>query len=162
MEMSLKNVQKNWHIFGKTKPFETLVIPPKGQEKWDVDAFFATGERQVEELIGYLESLGLELPGGAALDFGCGAGRVTQALAKHFDRCYGIDIAPSLITLAEQYNRCGEKCCYILNETADLQLFSDDCINFVYSYITLQGMAPRYAKMYLEEFIRILVVSLNN
>ena len=45
-------------------------------------------------------------PGGSpaarrsALDFGCGIGRLSQALAEHFDQVYGVDISPKMIELA--------------------------------------------------------------
>jgi len=42
---------------------------------------------------------------GRALDFGCGVGRLTQALCRYFDECDGVDIAPSMIELARKYDR---------------------------------------------------------
>ncbi len=39
----------------------------------------------------HLYSLGVTIPHGKALDFGCGVGRVTQALAQYFDEVYGVD-----------------------------------------------------------------------
>jgi predicted TPR repeat methyltransferase len=47
-----------------------------------------------------------------ALDFECGVGRVTQALCARFARCDGVDIAGSMIRLARQYNRFGDRCQY--------------------------------------------------
>lgn len=54
-----------------------------------------------------------------ALDFGCGMGRLTQALTKYFEEVYGIDIAPSMIKLTEKYNRYDNKCKFFLNTTDD-------------------------------------------
>ncbi len=104
----------------------------------------------------YIESLGVSLPRGRALDFGCGVERLTQALTCYFAQVDGIDIAPSMIALAKEYNQHGDKCTYHLNEATDLSLFADNSFDFIYSNITLQHMEPRYAKQYIQEFIRLL------
>ena len=40
---------------------------------------------EVEELIRYMKSLGINISRKKALDFGCGVGRITQALTNYFD-----------------------------------------------------------------------------
>lgn len=154
--MDLEQLQRNWDELGKATPFESVLCPPVFGQKWDMASFFATGEREVEALIEHLCTLGRTLPKGTALDFGCGIGRVTQPLSRHFNMCYGIDIAPSLLKLARQYNKHGERCRYVLNESERLEAFADSSVNFVYSMITLQNIAPRYAAEYIAEFVRVL------
>ncbi len=155
--MDFKSLQHHWDKFGQTDPlWSILSMPNKTGNRWDVDEFFATGETEVERLIQYLASLDLTLPGGQALDFGCGIGRVTQPLAHHFEVCHGLDIAPTMIDLANQYNKQGNRCQFHLNEREDLSLFADGSLNFIYCVITFQNMAPRYTKQYLVEFLRIL------
>ena len=90
------------------------------------------------------------------LDFGCGVGRLTQALASYFDEVHGVDIAPSMIELAKQHNFYKHKCFYHLNERDNLQLFGDRSFNFIYTNITLQHIHPTYSKNYIKEFLRIL------
>jgi SAM-dependent methyltransferase len=58
--------------------------------------------------------------------------------------------------LAEQYNRFGERCKYIINEEANLSIFEDDSFDFIYSNIALQHIKPKYSKKYIVEFLRIL------
>jgi len=155
--MDFKLLQENWHKYGQTDPLWSIVsMPDKEGNKWTTEEFFQTGVNEVEKLMAFLKTAGLKLPSGSALDFGCGIGRVTQPLCEHFETCHGVDIAPSMIDLANQYNRYGNRCHYHLNERADLQLFADNSINFIYCVITLQNMAPRYSRVYLQEFMRIL------
>ena len=155
--MDIKELQKNWDEFGKTDPlWSILASPDKKGNKWGIDEFFATGEREIDAAMGYIKSLGINVPQKKALDFGCGVGRLTQALAHYFDEVYGIDIAPSMVELAKKYNRYGDKCRYYLNETDDLKLFSDNSFDLIYTNITLQHMEPRYSKNYIKEFLRIL------
>jgi SAM-dependent methyltransferase len=100
--------------------------------------------------------LNFDIRRGAALDFGCGVGRLTQALCRHFERAVGVDIAPSMIRLANQFNRFGDRCRYCLNEANDLRLFADDSFDFIYSNLVLQHMQPDYSKNYIKEFVRVL------
>ena len=104
----------------------------------------------------YIDSLEITLSGNKALDFGCGVGRLTQALCLYFDQCYGVDIAPSMIELAEKYNRYTRKCRYYINSAQDLSLFENNSFNFIYSNIVLQHMEPKYSKNFIKEFIRVL------
>jgi len=154
--VKLEDLQEDFHKLGETDPLGTVLFLKPDRTPWEVEELFTTGENEIQELVDYLESLGLELPKGVALDFGCGIGRLTQPLARYFDMCYGVDIAPSMLELACKHNRYRDKCHYLLNETGDLGLFTDNSIDFILSRITLQNMAPRYSKQYIKEFIRIL------
>ncbi len=154
--MKLKQLQRNWDEFGKNDPFWAILTDPeKKGNKWEIKDFFETGKQEINSVMKHIDSLKINLNHKIALDFGCGAGRVTQALADHFDRVYGVDIAPSMIDLANNYNRF-DGCKYFLNETDDLKLFNDNEFDFIYTNITLQHMEPRYFKKYLKEFLRVL------
>jgi ubiquinone/menaquinone biosynthesis C-methylase UbiE len=155
--MDIKDVQKSWDTFGKTDPlWAVLTYSDKMGNRWELDEFFETGVREIEGVMQVVAALKLPLERGRALDFGCAVGRLTQALAAHFDAVVGVDIAPSMLELARQYNRHGERCRYLLNSSDDLQQFPDNAFDFVYSLITLQHVAPRYSQNYLKEFLRVL------
>jgi SAM-dependent methyltransferase len=100
-------------------------------------------------------STGASVRPGRALDFGCGPGRLTQAMAGHFERVDGVDIAPGMIECARALNQAGHRCTYHLNATGDLRLFADATFDFVYSNITLQHMEPRFSRCYIAEFTRV-------
>lgn len=155
--MDLKELQKTWNTFGKIDPFwSILAVSSKKNRKWQLDEFFTTGVREINSIMDSIELLNLNIPRGKALDFGCGVGRLTQALAHFFDKVCGVDIASSMISLAKKYNRHGGKCQYYLNESDDLKIFFDNSFDFIYSNITLQHIEPRYTKSYLKEFLRVL------
>ena len=155
--MDLKDLQDTWDELGKIDPLWAIASwPDKKGNKWNLSDFFAEGEKEIDGVIRYIDSLDLKVPRRKALDFGCGVGKVTQALAHHFDECLGVDIAPSMIALADQYNRHGEKCHYILNEVDNLRLFSNDDFDFVYTNFVLMHMQPKYALDYIREFLRVL------
>jgi SAM-dependent methyltransferase len=155
--MELKELKNNWDAFGKQDPLWSILTDrTKKGNKWNLEDFFKTGEEEIKSVIKYLDSLGVSSSRNKAFDFGCGVGRLTQALCQYFDECFGVDIAPSMIELAKKYNRYGDKCKYYQNDSNDLSLFKDNSFDFIYSKIVLQHMKPEYSKNYIREFLRVL------
>jgi SAM-dependent methyltransferase len=67
------------------------------------EEFFATGESDVSALLTTLRSLlGREIALNTALDFGCGAGRLTLPLARRAGRVVACDIAPTMLAHARR------------------------------------------------------------
>lgn len=156
--MNLEELRANWNELGSTDPlWAILTVPEYKGNRWGVEEFFRSGQAAVGDILGRIGGeLGLPARHGRALDFGCGVGRLTQALADHFDHVDGVDIAPSMIDSARRYNRAGHRCSYYLNERDDLEIFEDSRFDFVLSEIVLQHMQPRYALNYIREFVRVL------
>ena len=155
--MKLDELQRHWNAFGRVDPlWSILADPAKRHGRWDVEEFFETGRRSVKNVLAHGRRFGLPMQRRHALDFGCGVGRVSQALCPHFDRVTGVDIAPSMLDLAARYNRCPDSCEYRLNQRADLSQFEDDSFDFIWSYLVLQHIAPRYSHAYVAELVRLL------
>lgn len=157
MDKYLRNLQKNWLDLGRRDPlWAVLTEKEKRGEKWDAEEFFQTGEREVERMLGDIQRLNHSFSQGVALDFGCGVGRITQALSRSFDEVHGIDISASMISKAKEFNRWPDKCSYRVNDDKNISDFRDNSIDFICAKIVLQHMKPRYAKEYLKEFLRII------
>jgi SAM-dependent methyltransferase len=155
--MDLEQLQKNWDELGKIDPLWAILTSPEHEGgKWDPEEFFLSGRQEIAHIMRRAEALTLPAHRETALDFGCGVGRLTQALCAWFERCCGVDIAPSMIALARQHNTYGQKCEYFLNTHNDLHIFPDHSFDFVYSSIVLQHMEPRYSTSYIREFVRVL------
>ena len=155
--MDLKELQCHWNTFGSEDPlWAILTDPAKKDNKWEIEDFFKTGEIDANLLIDDIKTINPSLHYHSALDFGCGVGRLTQALALYFDECIGVDISPSMIENARKHNHMGDKCKYVINEASNLSQFSDNSFDFVYSKLVLQHIRPKYSKEYIKEFIRIV------
>src|SRR5665647_199279 len=142
----LQDLRSNWNEFGLTDPLWAIATDPeKKGNKWELDEFFDRGVREIDALMDHLESRHISIPKGRALDFGCGVGRLTQALARLFNVVDGVDIAPSMIELANKYNRYGDRCRYYVSD-ADLSLFEDGAFDFIYTSFVLQHIKPVYSK----------------
>jgi ubiquinone/menaquinone biosynthesis C-methylase UbiE len=154
--MKLDELKQHWDCFGQTDPlWAILTAPGRKTNRWNTREFFATGEGWIANLMRELEAHGLN-PRGRCLEFGCGVGRLTQALCEYFESCDGVDIAPSMIRLAKRYNRHPDRCRYHLNDAPDLRLFRDRTFDFVCSIIVLQHIEPQYTKRYIADFVRVL------
>jgi 2-polyprenyl-3-methyl-5-hydroxy-6-metoxy-1,4-benzoquinol methylase len=155
--MELDSLKRHWEAFGRDDPlWAVLTSPERTGGRWDLDEFLATGVHEVSGVVDELLAFGVTLERGRALDFGCGVGRLTQALGDRFDRCDGVDIAGSMIDQARRVNRHGVRVNYHVHTSSDLSLFADQTFDFVLSLLVLQHMEPRYAKRYIAEFIRVL------
>lgn len=132
-----------------------LTVPGAENGRWDRDEFFATGSTEIRELLAKLDHVGLPVRYGAALDFGCGVGRLSQALASHFDHVVGVDIAPSMIELARSGNPHGSRCTFLLNESEDLRILETNSFDLVYSSLVLHHVYDSAAKQYIRDFVRL-------
>lgn len=155
---SLKRLQQNWEELAQADPLWAICSDPKKRGRnWDEQEFFATGEREIGTVLKYVETLGLERDSSApALDFGCGVGRLTRALASRFSECWGVDISRTMIEKAREVNHHVPNCRFLLNEADNLRAFADGVFGFVYTSIVLQHMAPGLAQKYLGELARVL------
>jgi SAM-dependent methyltransferase len=155
--MDMRGLQHTWDELGRTDPlWAVLSLPDKRGGLWELDEFLATGVREINEVLTSLEASGIRVSWDRALDFGCGVGRLTQPLAARFNEAIGVDIAPSMIELAQGLNKQGDRCRYVLNTRDDLAVFPDAHFDFIYSSITLQHMPPALTEIYVSEFIRTL------
>lgn len=154
--MDLEGVKDCWDKLARTKPVGSM-LPAGTSNINDVDALFAFGQREIDDVMQYVASQGINVGRKKALDFGCGLGRSTQALARYFDEVYGIDIAPSIIELAEKHNRHHSQCKYLVNQTNDLKVLGDNSFDFIWCYGVLHLIEPRYFRNYIKEFFRIVV-----
>jgi 2-polyprenyl-3-methyl-5-hydroxy-6-metoxy-1,4-benzoquinol methylase len=155
--MWLEQAKLDWERLGEADPMWAILSDPDlTGNRWDRDTFFKTGLEEVGQNLRHVLSLGVEIPRDRCLDFGCGLGRLTQALCDYFDRCDGVDIAASMVEGARTFNKHGIRCHYHVNTTGDLRLFEDGEFTFVLSMITLQHIEPVYSKRYIAEFMRVL------
>jgi len=155
--MGLSELQRQWDRLGQRDPFWAILTrDDKRDGRWTAGEFFADGIRELDEMLAAARRFGIGIPSGRALDFGCGAGRLTQALCAHFKNADGVDIAPAMLALAREHNRYPERCTYHLNQSSNLRLFPDGAFNFICSLIVLQHVPQAVARDYIREFVRVL------
>lgn len=155
--MQLRSLKRHWERLGGSDPYwAVLTDPSKREGRWNPEEFFRAGVEEVAMVLQRAADHGVTVPRRRALDFGCGVGRVTQALAAEFDRADGVDISRTMLDAARRHNRAPERCTYHLNPTPDLRLFESGAFTLVFSTLVLQHMEPRYSTRYMLELLRVL------
>jgi ubiquinone/menaquinone biosynthesis C-methylase UbiE len=154
--MSTESLAETWNRNANIDPFYTVLSEDdKRGGRWDRDEFFKTGEREMAELHGLLTRLGRTLQGRNAIDFGCGLGRLTEALAPYFEQVVGVDISHVMIECAKTMSK-NRNVTYVLSTDPDMSEFPDQSVDFIISRLVLQHTGRRLARSYLNDFGRIL------
>ena len=83
--MSLKRLEINWDEWAKRDAMFAILTFDGKAGKWDAEEFFRSGREEIAQVLREADALLPQSPKKRALDFGCGIGRLTQALAEHFE-----------------------------------------------------------------------------
>lgn len=134
----------------------SILTRPSGFPRWQSQEFSETGRAEIDVLLADLGSLAPTLSRRRALDFGCGLGRLTSALAGYFDEVVGIDIAETMVADARRLHANLKNCRFHLNLRSDLAQFPDNHFDFVLAWIVLQHMPPALMERYIADCIRLL------
>jgi SAM-dependent methyltransferase len=155
--VSLRELREDWTTLGAEDPLWAVYVAPGTRGgRWDVTDFFELGRREVGGALDRLDALGLHPGRRRALDFGCGVGRLSAALAEHVDEVVGVDIAASMLAVAARLDRSQGRCRFVLNDAPDLAFVPDGSVDIVYSSLVLQHLPRALARGYLREFVRVL------
>jgi SAM-dependent methyltransferase len=155
--VSVDRLRRDWDELAEDDAlWAVLADPARSGGRWTVDEFLRTGEQEIADTLATASSLGLPARRERALDFGCGVGRLTRALATHFGEAVGVDVSPEMVARAEELNRDRPNCRFAVNTAADLRSFQDGGFDFVYSSKVLQHMPSReLALRYVAELLRV-------
>ncbi|MEZ5322787.1 MAG: class I SAM-dependent methyltransferase [Microthrixaceae bacterium] len=149
----------DWEANARRDPrFAILSDPAHNDGGWDDenDAFMASGVREIDAVFAHLDEHSLApVRRRRALDFGCGLGRLSNALGSRFDAVVGVDISATMVEKATAL-AVGPHVTFVVNQADDLGQFDDSSFDFVYTNIVLQHVDNDLQRGYLAEFCRVL------
>ncbi len=90
-----------WRALAKADPFYVVATREGKAGAWAADEFYSEGEQDWSDFHKHWTSYEPAL-GGSCLEIGCGAGRITHALARDFHRVTAIDVSADMLALAKQ------------------------------------------------------------
>lgn len=153
----VERLRSRWDEHGRTDPmWAVLTEPGKSGGWWEPEQFYAHGTAEIGLLMKRFDELGVAHRRDRALDFGCGVGRLTNALAEHYAHVDGVDISAEMIKRAAEMAPNRARCTFSTNVAADLRRFPDDSFDLVHTNIVLQHVGPELTTGYLREFARIV------
>ena len=128
--------------------------------QWTDDEFFASGERTVAEEI--LTDMGNICQGKRpadmrVLEIGCGAGRVTRALANLFGEVHAVDVSGEMVRQASEALSGFAQAFVYQNNGKDLTVVPEREFDFAFSSIVFQHIPSReIIENYVREVSRLL------
>ncbi len=155
---ALRSLEQDWEDLATVDPLWAILSDPDRRGGgWDLAEFMATGESEIEAVMRKAQAMGYPKSLDRALDFGCGVGRLTRAMAVRFGEAVGVDISASMVEQARVVNESVENCSFRVNVVDNLAIFDDASFDLIYSNIVLQHV-PRadVVEAYVGEFVRLL------
>lgn len=155
MSNQLRDVAERWTALGRRDAMWAALTERPGSDGWDRAQFLDTGRSEIDHVLAMLARRGVPVRRGAALDFGCGPGRLSAGLAAAgFERVTGVDVSGTMLAKARELVP-DARCEFVHNTRPDLDLLDDDSVDLVYSCRVLQHLPPPLAHGYIREFFRV-------
>ncbi|MDW8396211.1 MAG: class I SAM-dependent methyltransferase [Anaerolineae bacterium] len=128
------------------------------RKTWAIEDFVRAGERDVERyLMPHLPRCGLDPAERCVLDFGCGVGRLSAALAKRFKSVTAFDLSSEMLARGRALFPDLTNIQWVQGNGVDLHPLADASHDVVFSYLVLQHVPEaRLALGYVAEFCRVL------
>ncbi|HEU0204380.1 MAG TPA: class I SAM-dependent methyltransferase [Burkholderiaceae bacterium] len=148
--------RESWDTAEAADADRAVLAQPPQEDGVDGSAdFVRTGVDEVAAVLHQVEGCGLRVRYGTALDFGCGAGRITRALAQRFERVVGIDAIAAVLIEARASNSQFGFVEFLPTPVDDLHVLPDGSMDFIYAS-SLGLESPRRQHVFLREFGRVL------
>jgi SAM-dependent methyltransferase len=150
--------RREWDDMGRMDALWAILSEPsKRYGRWDVDEFLATGRDEIDGVLATARRWGLPGRMDRALDFGCGVGRLTRAMAAHFSTTVGVDISEVMVARARALHADEPGCAFEVIPDQGLTSWPDRSFDFLYSRIVLQHIPDvRVTKARIRELLRLL------
>jgi SAM-dependent methyltransferase len=125
------------------------------------ECFFQSGESNIREHIqSDLENICQARDPGSMriVEIGCGAGRLTKALAALFGEVHAVDVSAEMIRLASEEVGALPNVRLYVNNGADLSVLPDSSFHFAFSFLVFQHIPEKVIiESYVREVHRVLV-----
>lgn len=146
-----------WSQLGSSDPYWSVLTNDdfridNMQSQTALEAFYKTGRNEVARLLAWFARNGYELPAeGRCIDYGCGVGRITLWLARHFREVIALDVSDAHLHAAKDYlhSQGVDNVQFHLVRTQDDFSFLKNTDLF-FSFIALQHNPPPLIAMILE------------
>ncbi len=138
-----QEMREEWDIRARENAFHYI---DDSKDEWRPEEFFASGEDSVRRLIlSDMDSIcqGMSPTEMRVLEIGCGAGRMTRALAKVFGEVHGVDVSGGMIQRARELLADCSNVHLYQNSGTDLSVLGDLEFDFAFSFIVFQHIPSR-------------------
>ena len=157
LDETLKKMQADWDSRAREN---ARYYVQTANADWTDEAFFASGEQTVkEEILTDMINIcqGKEPKQMRVLEIGCGAGRVTRALANLFGEVHAVDVSGEMVARAKSALAHHPNAHVYQNNGMDLAVIPGADYDFAFSSIVFQHIPSREVIInYVREVNRLL------
>ncbi len=157
IDEQLKKMRQDWDARARENARHYVAT---GKTDWTDEEFFRSGEKTVsEEILTDMTNIcqGKMPRDMVVLEIGCGAGRVTRALAGVFGEVHGVDVSGEMVELAQGALQGRPNGFVYQNNGKDLSVLPDRSYDFAFSTIVFQHIPSREVIYnYVREVNRLL------
>lgn len=157
LEALLKKMEQDWDQRALENARYYIAT---GLTDYSDEAFFASGERTVEEhILTDMTNIcqGRDPRQMRVLEIGCGAGRITKALAKVFGEVHAVDVSGEMIRQARQLLKDVPNVYLYKNNGMDLSVLPRLRFDFAFSFIVFQHISSiEVIESYIREVWQLL------
>lgn len=151
----MRDTDTDWRLMGDADPYFGVLSEERyrGANLNDeaIEDFYAGGVGDVAFVVEQLRRRWPDFAPRTAVDFGCGVGRLTLAIAGMGVEVTGIDIAPGMLRVAEERTRSTGAAA---NFSTELPATAD----WIMSHIVFQHIPPRRGLAILEQLLALTPV----
>src|SRR3954453_14844828 len=143
LEEQLQKMQRDWDERARENARYYVAT---GKNDWSDDEFFQSGERTIgDEILTDMINIcqGKDPKKMRVLEIGCGAGRVTRALAEVFGEVHGVDVSGEMVERARGGLQATPNAHVYRNNGMDLRVVPEEPFDFAFSVIVFQHIPGR-------------------
>ena len=157
LEQQLEKMKRDWDQRARENARYYVAT---GRESWTDEEFFRSGEQTVsEEILTDMINIcqGKDPKQMKVIEIGCGAGRITRALAGLFGEVHAVDVSGEMVGLARRALADRPNAFVYQNNGKDLSVIPPAQYDFAFSTIVFQHIPSREViYSYVREVHRLL------
>lgn len=117
-------------------------------------SFKGVGKTQTKAVLTYLNRYKISIANKRIVELGCGAGRMTEFLAKEAKWVFAIDISSKMLERFKE--RLGSIQNVSLMRSGDLSVMPDNSVELILSFLVFQHNTEHLTRKYLRDGVRVL------
>ncbi|MFL5295591.1 MAG: class I SAM-dependent methyltransferase [Phenylobacterium sp.] len=142
-----RDTDADWAKLGVSNPYWGVISHPdflaENITPERVEQFYESGPFHIGPIAKDIERLTGKPPSGRALDFGCGVGRLAEAMKTYCAEVTGVDVSPGMLALARARNR----------GVNYVDRIPDGPFDWINSFIVFQHIPPARGEGIIEELL---------
>jgi SAM-dependent methyltransferase len=152
----VRDTDADWNVIATHQPYFGVLANERylaeNLTPESIDDFYASGRADIAHVIGVLgRTAGGKFKPRRGLDFGCGAGRLSFAMAEHAREVVGVDVADGMLTVARE-RAAARKIRNVEFRTA----LPTEPVDWINSLIVFQHIPPPRGYAILEDLVALL------